>query len=217
MLSCTDIPDRTPSLADLITIIREAHSGVFFAFSNAIEYALTAGRALDAMEDGKLVRHGQWNKVYKECGLGDRQAERYKRLARLVDANPTFKSEMTGLSIEEAIKKLSPPRAGDGNPSESKTVKVRTPSAPALVAAASHTDILEVWFRLSPAEREHAVNSIGLVAWLDAIPRDWIPRLEQLLTERRQLTAIVPPEPAQAPDDLSIPAFLRREPAHAAE
>src|SRR5262249_38728151 len=132
--------------------------------------------------------------------------ERYKRLARLVEANATSKSLLTGLTIEEAIKKLSPPWTAGGNPSE-----VRTPSAPARVAATSNIDIIEVWNRASPAERGHAVNGIGLVAWLDAIPRDWIPRLEQLLTERRQLTAIVPPEPAQAPDDLSIPAFLRRE------
>jgi hypothetical protein len=76
----------------------------------------------------------------------------------------------------------------------------------------SHIDIIDVWLKASPAAREHAVDSIGLVAWLDAVPQEWLPQLEQLLTERRQsCIAIVPPEPTQAPDDLSVPEFLRRD------
>src|SRR5215813_12370378 len=35
--------------------------------------ALVAGQALNAMEDRKLVRHGDWAEVYKQCNFGERQ------------------------------------------------------------------------------------------------------------------------------------------------
>jgi hypothetical protein len=209
--------DADRGLSGLIAEIRKAHAGVICAFANAIEHALVAGNALNEMDERELVRHGQWAKVYKECGLGDRQAERYKRLAGLVKSNPTCKSEMTGLSIEGALKKLTPPRDKGGNPSESKEARASTPPTPARGAAASHFDILEAWQRTSPIERERAVDSIGLVPWLDALPRDWVPQLERLLAERRQSIVPPEPEPVQTPDDpsvpgdLSVPAFLRRE------
>jgi hypothetical protein len=95
-------------LAELVATARSAHAGVLAACSNAIEHALTAGRALNLMEDNNLVRYGEWAKIYKQCDIGDRQAERYKKLARLADSNPTLKSEFAGLTIESAIKKLSP-------------------------------------------------------------------------------------------------------------
>jgi hypothetical protein len=62
--------------------------------------------------------------------------------------------------------------------------------------------------------RQHAVNDIGLVDWLNAVPQEWLPQLEQLLRERRQPVIIVPSEPAQTPDDLSIPALLQHELPH---
>jgi hypothetical protein len=214
----------SPSLAELITTTRDAHLGVISAFSNAIEHALTAGRALNLMEDTKLVRHSEWAEIYKQCDIGDRQAQRYKQLARVADSNPTFsnptlKSDLAGMTIEGAIKKLSPPK----NPSSSQRTDTSAKSSVRpkkldVIVPATAADILDPWLRASPETRQHAVDGIGLRGWLDAVPGEWLPQLGQLIAERWQPPiAIAPPEPAQVPDnlsipdDLSLPAFLRRD------
>lgn len=96
------------ALDDLTRRVREAHAGGISAFADAIEKAIAAGQALK--EADKLISHGQKAGFYKRCGLGDRQAERYKKLATLAAANPTYKSDLAGLTVESAIKKLSPPK-----------------------------------------------------------------------------------------------------------
>jgi len=64
----------SPSLAELIVIARDAYRA---ARSTVIEHALVAGRALNEMEDRRLVPHGDWaSKVYPQCEFGERQAQR---------------------------------------------------------------------------------------------------------------------------------------------
>ena len=99
---------NSPSVDDLSARIRDAHTGVATAFSNAIDRAIDAGEALILAKKSKLIPHGQWREFLRRCGVGERQAERYMRLAGLVAANPTWKSYLAELSIEQAIKLLSP-------------------------------------------------------------------------------------------------------------
>jgi hypothetical protein len=201
------------SLDDLVDKVRQAHAGVATALSNAVQHAIGAGQTLLAAK--RRTPHGGWTTFLKRCELRERTAERYVQLARLAQAKPSSTTDLVGLTIEGAIKKLSPPvrsRIGRGTKRETERAAKPKQSDTIVASTVSHTDIIDVWLKASPAVRRRAVDSIGLATWLDAVPQDWLPRLEQLLTERRQsCIAIVPPEPTQAPDDLSVPEFLRRE------
>ena len=133
-------------LNDLIAGIRDAHASVVSASNSAIDNAVTAGKLL--IEAKKQTPRGQWRKFLKRCGVRERQSQCYMKLAELVEANPTSKSDSTDLSIEQAIKRLSPPKTHDrpqpaalkqpgkhGEPTKSSATKTR------------HTDIIEALAR----------------------------------------------------------------------
>jgi hypothetical protein len=118
---CESHPGQeSPSLDELAEHIRDAHAGITAVFSNAIDRAIDAGHTLIIAK--KLVPHRQWGKFLKRCGVGERQTERYMRLARLVAANPTCKSDLAEQSIEQAIKLLSPPK-----PSKEASIRGQPP------------------------------------------------------------------------------------------
>jgi hypothetical protein len=126
------------SLDGLAAYIRDAHAGFVAAFSNAIDHAIDAGQALIVAKD--RTPHGQWAKLLKHCDLGERQAERYMRLARLLEANPTSKSDLASLPIEAAIKKLSPPKLR-------KMARGRAPVTKTATAHTTEVDITAAWLR----------------------------------------------------------------------
>jgi hypothetical protein len=205
------------ALADLAKVICAKHSAVVLAFSNALEHALAAGRAL--IEAKELIGHGRWTKFLKDCDLGERQAERYMRLCRLAEANPTCKSDLTGLTIETAIRKLSPPSKA---PVESKrsapTIKPASKVVDPPKGRTTHLDILAAWMTANPAERQKAIDAIGLEPLLAVLPAAWWPLLEERFADRGHgsaLTVITAPsaptsDDLRIPDDLSIPPRLRR-------
>jgi hypothetical protein len=195
------------SLDQLCARIREAHSGLNAEFSNAIDHAIDAGQALITAHD--LTRHRQWAKFLKHCNLGERQAQRHMRLAGLAAANPTCKSDMAGLTIEAAIKKLSPPKAR-------RTPSGGTPATKTAIAHTNAADILAAWDRAPRNERIKAINSIGIEALLAALPRDWILEIEKRLARPRAPGVQVDPACA-IPADLCIPAWLRRDSSGSAE
>src|SRR5262249_16996610 len=103
------VPTKGPCLNDLIAIARDAHLGVINTFTNAIDRAITCGRALNQMKAAGLVKkHGGWPGILKRCQIGDRQARRYRQLADLVEQNRSWKTGIEDCSIEAAIKKLAP-------------------------------------------------------------------------------------------------------------
>jgi hypothetical protein len=57
-------PSSPATLPELIATVRNAHIGFISAASDAIQKALAAGEALNAIEDYKLVDHGDWAGVY---------------------------------------------------------------------------------------------------------------------------------------------------------
>ena len=186
---------------------------VVSAISSATDNAVTAGKLL--IEAKKQTPHGQWGEFLKRCDVGERQSQRYMKLAELVEANPTSKSDLTELSIEQAIKRLSLPKTHD-RPQPAALKKPAKHSGPTKSSAAKtgHTNIIEAWLGASAEERTRAVDGIGLPPLLAAMPADWWPLIEQHLAERQK-----PPMPtvtatAAIPDDLGIPQFLQR--AHAA-
>jgi hypothetical protein len=212
MLDVTDVKptlpavkDRAPGkglcLNDLIAIARDAHLGVVSAFTNALDRAIACGCALNQMEDAGLVRRVDWAHVYKRCQMGLRQAQRYKKLARLVAEKTTYKSFIDGCTIEEAIKKLAPPkpRARSGN-----TV-AHQPAPPA--KKSTFADIVAAWMAASAADRTRALDAIGWNALRGAIPQSWHAVLAAPVID--VTPAPVGPETA-TPEDLSIPGFLNR-------
>jgi hypothetical protein len=190
------------SLDELCARVRDAHSGINTAFSNAIDRAIDAGRALVAAHD--LTPHGQWAKFLKRCDLGERQAQRYMRLARLLEENPTSKSDLTNRSIEAAIKKLSPPKAA-------KTASGGTPAKKTTIAHPNAAEIIAAWDGAPQDQRTEAFKSIGLEALWAALPLDWMPEIEKRLADSRSDCAPAVKTPACViPDDGSIPEFMRR-------
>jgi hypothetical protein len=205
------VPADQGSLEKLAAQVREAHAGVISAFANAIEKAIEAGRALNLADDLKLVAHGHKGRFYKLCGLGDRQAERYKKLARLANANSTLKSEMTGLSIEEAIKKLSPPSPSGRSAGGKQNIRqIERPAADPTPTKATHVEITAAWLPAPAEERTKFLHAIGRSQLRAALPAEWLPLLKHDIAECEEVSAL--PTAAVAPADLSIPECLRRTP-----
>ena len=173
------------SLDDLTIRIRDAHLSVVSAINSATDNAVTAGKLL--IEAKKQTPHGQWGEFLKRCDVGERQSQRYMKLAELVEANPTSKSDLTDLSIEQAIKRLSLPKTDD-RPQPAALKKPAKHSGPTKSSAAKtgHTNIIEAWLGASAEERTRAVDGIGLPPLLAAMPVDWWPLIEQHLAKRRQ-------------------------------
>jgi hypothetical protein len=155
---------RATSRAQLAERFRKAQADFLHAASNAILHAISAGQALIAAKE--LTPHGQWGKFLASCDIGERQAERYVRLAGLAAANPTCKSDLAGLTIEAAIKKLSPPKPHTTKKQRSTATAA---AAPMVNARTTRLDVIAAWNAASPAERIKAVDSIGVKDLLAAV------------------------------------------------
>jgi hypothetical protein len=197
------------SLANLAEIIGTEHDAVVSALSGAVQHALAAGQALLAAKE--QTKHGEWGKFLKRCkGLGERQAERYMHLARLVQTNPTCKSDLdlTGLTIEIAIQKLSPSKTSG------KTCKRHSSPTPATHEKLSP----RAWADASPAERTHFIWCIGWQSLKEAMPREWLVQVrfpkEVAVTIDQNGNVPTREEADRAsgglPEDGSIPPFLDR-------
>jgi hypothetical protein len=195
------------SLDELVERVRKAQAGYIHATISSVAHAIDGGQALIAAKE--LTPHGQWGNFLKRCDIGERQAERYMRLAQLVAANPTCESDLIGLTIETAIKKLSPPKPRNTKEHRQGTKVV---AAPRVTARATHLDVIAAWTAATPVDRAKAIDAIGLEALLAAIPGAWWPLLEQRVGNRDHTNGSTVTAPAAlSSDDLSIPEFLRRE------
>ena len=127
------------------------------------------------------------------------------RLTWLVAVNPTCKSDLAELSIEQAIKSLSPPKPPKETPLCGQPPEPSKPNRPTFTG----TDIIAAWIGSLASERTRALNAMGLNQVLEAMPREWWPIIESSIAPRN------PPQATTASDavlgDLEIPTFLRRE------
>jgi hypothetical protein len=208
------IPPAVRTLSELEDRIRAAHADVIDAhtsvvsgLSTMIERAIEAGTDIIAVEDQKMVPHGQKILHYKRCNVGERQAQRYKKLAGLVAANPTCKSELTGLSIEAAIRKLS--SSSKLRQAALPPVRSRQTGQPAPVKT-THTDIIHAWLHASAGERQRAVNSIGLKPLLAAMPKEWVPLIDIECRAPPTITSASSLDLLDRGND--VPTFLLRAP-----
>ena len=197
------------NLSGLEEKIRAAHAGVALAFAAAIDRALEAGRALNTARD--KVEDGKWGAFLRRCDVNERTAQRYMQLARLVDPSlTTAPADLKSLSIEQAIRRLSPPPASKDDPAPKKSESVTTPVVVHPPIRTTHVDILDAWMHAPSDERQQAIDGIGLDALLAVMPKTWLPLTAERLTE-----SAVPAQPLTThvfDDELRIPNFLQRSP-----
>jgi hypothetical protein len=99
---------RSNSLVDLAARIQVEHMAVADALKDSVRHAIAAGEML--IEAKAKVGHGQWLPWLASCGVSERNAQRYMRLARhrdVIEANPTCVSD---LGINGALALLTAPR-----------------------------------------------------------------------------------------------------------
>jgi hypothetical protein len=206
---------QAASLRDLADAIREAHAAVVNALSGAVEHAIRCGNVLT--EAKKQTGHGRWGEFLRACDLGERQAQRYMRLALLAEQTRLAKSDLAGMTIEGAIKRLAPPKAPkSAAPATTPKQGPKPPSGPK--KRVTHIDIIEVWLAASPDDRARAIDGIGLEPLLAAIPDTWWPLIKKRVAGRSRVSTpivTVSADPAhQITDDLTIPGFLLRSAKH---
>jgi hypothetical protein len=234
MLNRLQVPSSAqvapPVLGDLATKIRKAHSGFITSLSKAIEHAISVGADLSVAK--KLTGHGRWGEFLRACEIDERTARRYMQLAALA-SNRSSTTDLTGLTVEGAIRKLSSPKPEEGatktrKRSDGKAAAPQANEFKTSTISSSHLDIIAAWMAASLEERRKVVNAIGLVPLLAALPAAWWPLLKERFADRcRGSTPAVtaaPSAPASAdlriPDDPSIPTFLKpsvEEPANQRE
>jgi len=141
------------NLTTIGIMVRAELAAVGRATTEMIAHALAVGDALNRAK--KLAGHGRWRHwLETECGLSERSAQAYMRLANhreVLEANPQHAAD---LSLRGALRLI-----GKG-----QTARKRRP-VPVLDSAS--------WKAASIEERMSFVDDIPLVEWLAAIPSSW--------------------------------------------
>jgi hypothetical protein len=158
------LTEHSNSLADLAARISAEHKAVAASLKSSLAHAMTAGDLL--IEARAQLKHGQWLPWLKSCGISERMAQRYLRLARnrtLIEAKSDTVSD---LGIRGALAMLTVSRESND------------PAAPALLAdnvsdlAFDWWDVLDEGARERKREREVKVAIIAeALTILDKITR----------------------------------------------
>jgi hypothetical protein len=103
MMTIATKPDLSlsNSLGDLAARIRAEHDAAGTALKKSVEHAMAAGEML--IEAKAQLQHGQWLPWLESCGIAERTAQRYVKLARnrvLIEGKPDTVSD---LSISSAL------------------------------------------------------------------------------------------------------------------
>jgi hypothetical protein len=100
---------QSNSLTDLRERVKIEHAAVVGSLRQGLEHALNAGALLG--EARRQLRHGEWLPWLKSCGIEERTAQRYLKLAKnraLIEAKA---DTMSDLSITGALALIAVPRA----------------------------------------------------------------------------------------------------------
>lgn len=181
--------DQQAVLDGLIEQARQADTSFRLAMADAIDHAVTVGQAFRRMETERLVRHGQWAAIYRQCDISERQAERYRQLAQLVAANPSRRTEIAGLSIQAAIKALTPPKTADPDGTKPTAGKASRRSGQKTEKRQPGADFLD-WLDQPVAVRRRIIQEhLGIDGWIAALPEEWQPIVvERLQKQFRKIT-----------------------------
>ena len=154
MTSNSAVPKTQHSnLTTLAATVRASLTAIGSATADLLAHAFEIGDALNAAK--KLAGHGHWRRwLEAECGLSERTAQAYMRLAnhrQSLESNPQRAAD---LSLRGALRLI-----GKG-----ATMRKRRP-LPALRSA--------LWHAASIDDRMAFVDNIPLVEWLEVIPASW--------------------------------------------
>jgi hypothetical protein len=130
------------SLADLRERAKAEHAAVAAAMKTSLSHAFAVGEIL--VEAKQELNHGQWLPWLESCGIPERSAQRYIRLARnrvMIEAKSDTVSEL-GVSGALALLSLSKTRRRDGMADD----------AAGIVYAAA--DVAFTWDQFEREERE---------------------------------------------------------------
>jgi Protein of unknown function (DUF3102) len=98
---------RSNSLVDLAARINAEHEAAGGALKHSLQHAFAAGELL--LEAKQQLKHGQWLPWLETCGITERTAQRYIRLARNRAAIESKSDNMSDLSVSSALSFLSIP------------------------------------------------------------------------------------------------------------
>jgi hypothetical protein len=99
-------------LGDFAARIREEHAAATAALNNGLRHAIAAGQLLIAAK--KQVPHGQWLPWLRDhCGVAERTAQAYARVARGYDGNP---QRAAGLTFRQAVDLLAKANVATARP-----------------------------------------------------------------------------------------------------
>jgi hypothetical protein len=112
MTAATDIIISN-SLADLAARIKAEHEATAAALKSGVEHAMAAGDLL--VEARAQLKHGQWLPWLNTCGISERMAQRYMRLARNRGAIEAKSDTVSDLGIKGALAMLTVPRGPQGS------------------------------------------------------------------------------------------------------
>jgi hypothetical protein len=99
--------DRSNSLADLAARIEAEHKAVAKHLKAGVEHSIAAGRLL--IEAKAQFKHGQWLPWLRQnCTMSERTASLYMRLARGADELTAKSASLADLTVEDAVRLLSP-------------------------------------------------------------------------------------------------------------
>jgi hypothetical protein len=95
------------SLTDLRERLKNEHAAVLGSIKTSLTHAFACGDIL--LEAKTQVKHGQWLPWLETCGISERTAQRYMRLARNREAIQAKSDNVSDLSVSGALTLLSPP------------------------------------------------------------------------------------------------------------
>jgi hypothetical protein len=144
-------PSMSNSLAELAARIRGEHDGAKGAIKRGVEHAIAAGELL--IEAKEKLQHGQWLTWLEEhCGLSERSARRYMRVARNKDKIASENGRVSDLSLRGALDTLTT-HLPDHEPED---------------AAAAVLNVLRENFDRLPPSAVEALNAVAAKAMAEA-------------------------------------------------
>jgi hypothetical protein len=161
---------RSNSLTDLAARAKAEHAAVAGALKTSLSHALAAGDIL--IEAKAQLKHGQWLPWLKSCGISERTAQRYIRLARNRAIIESKSDTVSDLGIRGALALISLPRFGFDSE---------------LADSATNTVFISEWLRL---EEEHSGSQRSVRRQLCAEAELALDRLRDLCESQPQLVEI---------------------------
>jgi hypothetical protein len=154
-------------LTDLAVKIKAEHAAAAEAVKRTVTHALAAGELLLKAKAQPQLKHGQWLPWLRDhCGIAERTAQLYMRLARSKVELESKSAGLADLTIERAAALLSVPGAATSR-ATSAAASVKTESKAESAAKPKPTSAPIGFGTLDPKSIAVRLNSLS---WVEADP-----------------------------------------------